>query len=1274
MKIWFVKQPYGFHVTPKCQHLYDRLSELWSKAATGEWSIEDEEEYNKCDVQHIIGMLAAEKKTCKMKLHPWSPKFSKAVETKNFWKILLTLKRHHIRPDLKVLSWGESLGITEVSTLQMTFINSKLHEAQKTLREIKKEAVKLREEHLRELLQITQEAANDKNQEKQLRILIRAHEKKYHYRKIQHILKPKQRSGLSHVLVPEDMNPEDYPYKPDEVKSWRMIHEHNALQRYLQERNKQHFGQAHGTPFTVPPLNKIDWGVNNQYAETLIQGEIHEALLSENKFATSVLKFIAEQKQLLEIDLYISPEEIAKGFRSWKETTSTSPSACHLGLRQIPAIPTDDKELEKVRIQILQVQTNIINIPLQTGFSPVRWQTIINAMLEKIQGRPLLHKLCVIHILEADYNLVLKTIFGRRLMKNCEKHGTLGNIQDGFRKGRSTTRTLLHNEIINDYNKWLRIDNYIGMTDISGCFERILPPIIGLLNRRNGCPKTATQMHAQTLYQAKYFLKTHSGISDMFYLNAQTPVYGNGQGAGDSPSQWSQESAMLLKMYEEHVHGASMSLRTGQTIARLPMAAFADDINLLGNNDNNNKTRKDLIQEVQTAFTTWDRLLHATGHFMELGKCVSYLSLWEFQEDGYAYTMMPEEHKQEIFVTDSLGNTQKIQQLPTNKSQKLLGVMKCPMGDQQDEIKRLQIKSDNLASRLNSNHLTRVEARLAYEAFYLPAMRYSLNITSINQTDIETIQAKATAAFLSTQGFNRHMPCEVVFAPRIYQGVGMRHLYDIQGSDSTQLLLQELNQDNSQTQHMLIALLDAMQLEAGIGESILEDCRPLNNVEWGWVHQIRDFLNHINGKVILGRRKLKRYRTHDTYLMDSPYLATISRKERIYINRCRIYLQVATMSDIATATGFQIHRSWYEPHTDKPAISKLTWPCQNSPCKEAWNSWKKFLRSFERPNGKLTQPLGSWLEHNPDRVHQAYIAEQGDMIWVHQSNGSFHGHPLLRKQRRHMVFHGSSTTIADSPAISAVLVNIIGQYDDTIRTSNAATNSIPAAKNRKNKPWFETAPSHLTYLAGKIQLLRLVKEINMVITEVSKIIIASDGGHDPSSGTSSFGWAMAINDVVIAKGRGPVQVAPAMAESFRAEGYGLASACLFARNFIHKFGINPQQHHWKIVIDSKSLIQRITRYGFHINIPRWNLRPDEDICKVAYKLLKKIPATIVHVKSHQEVNKKCRDHHMDITLNHIADNKATLQRNSMPVPSCHVNNISAAQLWIDNVAITRESQ
>jgi hypothetical protein len=213
------------------------------------------------------------------------------------------------------------------------------------------------------------------------------------------------------------------------------------------------------------------------------------------------------------------------------------------------------------------------------------------------------------------------------------------------------------------------------------------------------------------------------------------------------------------------------------------------------------------------AFMHWNGLLNATGHFMELQKCSCYLQFWQFQEDGYAFTEEPESHGLEVTVTDIQGQVQCVPPLKAGDSQKLLGVMKNPLGNQQDEIKRLKQKK----ATTWPNEITGADARLAYEVFYIPAVRYSLNITAINQIDMETIQSKAVMAFLAAQGYNRHMPREVVFAPTRYQGLSMRHLYDIQGSDSTRLLLQEVNQHHSMTQNLLLELLDTIQLESGIG-------------------------------------------------------------------------------------------------------------------------------------------------------------------------------------------------------------------------------------------------------------------------------------------------------------------------------------------------------------------------------------------------------------------------------------------------------------------------
>jgi hypothetical protein len=346
-------------------------------------------------------------------------------------------------------------------------------------------------------------------------------------------------------------------------------------------------------------------------------------------------------------------------------------------------------------------------------------------------------------------------------------------------------------------------------------------------------------MHATTLEKAKYHLKTKHGISESFYNHSnETPVYGNGQGAGDSPSQWCQQSAMLFDLYAARQQGTTMSTRRRQPVVNIPMAAFADDTNLLGNDDERKLDTDQIVERAQEVFTLWNELLHSTGHFMELEKCACYLSIWAFQDDGYAYTMSPAELGKQIIVRDISGMQKIIPQLKTDESQKLLGVMKNPIENQQDKIDRLKSKSNRIAVQINTNALTTLQAKMAYESFYIPAMRYSLPITSINQMDLDTVQAKAMMSLLATMGYNRHMPREVVYCSMKYQGLGMKHLYDIQGVESTRLLLQELNSD-SVTSEMIKCLLEAIQMEAGIGKQILEDNRTLIYIEWGWIPSIR---------------------------------------------------------------------------------------------------------------------------------------------------------------------------------------------------------------------------------------------------------------------------------------------------------------------------------------------------------------------------------------------------------------------------------------------------
>ena len=121
-------------------------------------------------------------------------------------------------------------------------------------------------------------------------------------------------------------------------------------------------------------------------------------------------------KDLAPLNTQIKLEDFTKGIREWKESTSTSPTGRHLGHYKVAL---QDKE------QLSEGYSKMINMPVRYRFSPNRWQNATSVMLEKDKGDPKIHRLRIIHLFEADYNLFLKLIWGCRMIGRAEKSGSL---------------------------------------------------------------------------------------------------------------------------------------------------------------------------------------------------------------------------------------------------------------------------------------------------------------------------------------------------------------------------------------------------------------------------------------------------------------------------------------------------------------------------------------------------------------------------------------------------------------------------------------------------------------------------------------------------------------------------------------------------------------------------------------------------------------------------------------------------------------------------------
>jgi hypothetical protein len=96
--------------------------------------------------------------------------------------------------------------------------------------------------------------------------------------------------------------------------------------------------------------------------------------------------------------------------------------------------------------------------------------------------------------------------------------------------------------------------------DATSCYDRILPTFATIASWKFGIHKNVAFVMAITLQECKYKLKTLLGVSDEYYKHCRIfPIYGTGQGSGNSPTIWCIISSVLFDCHASQAHGAPPS-------------------------------------------------------------------------------------------------------------------------------------------------------------------------------------------------------------------------------------------------------------------------------------------------------------------------------------------------------------------------------------------------------------------------------------------------------------------------------------------------------------------------------------------------------------------------------------------------------------------------------------------------------------------------------------------------------------------------------------------
>jgi hypothetical protein len=204
------------------------------------------------------------------------------------------------------------------------------------------------------------------------------------------------------------------------------------------------------------------------------------------------------------------------------------------------------------------------------------------------------------------------------------------------------------------------------------------------------------------------------------------------------------------------------------------------------------------------------------------------------------------------------------------------------------------------------------------------------------------------------------------------------HLYLLQGQQCIRLLLRHTLYQTKLGKQIRINLA-WIHLEAGISVPILTNTQTnLDYVQDGWVLGIRLFLKTVDTEIqLMDVEPPQIYRQDDVYLMDTFRVQGLSNSNLSCLNRCRLYFQVARLSDITSIAGTHLYdhvppldREPKEARYPKYPTTTLTWPRQPRPGLTARLYWSKMIhKNFLQANGRLQAPLRKWttLVHTRDR-------------------------------------------------------------------------------------------------------------------------------------------------------------------------------------------------------------------------------------------------------------------------------------------------------------------
>jgi len=1058
----------------------------------------------------------------------------------------------------------------------------------------------------------------------------------------------KSQSGATQTLnridIPQSWPTRDEPIPPfidleDPKKCtvWNHITNPDDIDHYVRLRNRGHFGQAQGTPFTEVPLaHQVNWTADTPTCEEILAGHHHNETISAIPQCEALLKACKVATELDLLPYEITEAEFAGKIRSWKELTTTSPSGRHLGRYKalfvhIPQstedIPTHDISYKAKQQFIIRALVSIINFCLKTGHVLECWKTIINTMIFKETGNYQIHRLRVIHIYEADFNLVL-AVKWRQLLQSSDHHGIINDGLFGGRPGCEAQSLTFLEELKYDISYMTRRTLFNFDNDATSCYDRIIVSLASLINRKYGIHRKVVAIHASTLQQARFHLRTLSGISEQFYTHSiEFPVYGSGQGSGNSPGIWLFISSTLCDIHNKHSHGATFTNPDGTESVTISMVGFVDDST---GSYNDFRPQHELpfdtmMDNMQQDAQTWNDLLWCSGGKLELPKCSYHVLRFKFAPNGKPTPDLTIPDKILQIRDAENGHLIPIPAKQADNPHKTLGHWKSPVSNNNPtQLKALATKAKQTTMLIATGAFSRHGAELAYNGVYLSSLKYVLPQCFFSHNVLAKTEAQTASTLLSKMGFNRHTSCALRYTPKWYAGCGMVPWWVLQSEGQLCLFIKHWR-TNTMISKTLRITTAWSQWQSGLSEPLLSNTEtPLPHLEARWLSSLRYGLNKTGTKIQLNQTFVTPpERDGDIYLMEWAIASGSYTDHQLrIINYCRTYIQVTTISELFQPSCNEILQDMYN--------------CTRPP----WFNTTQFITIQHRPSPqqirKLWMPLcqlwqarlatgahtfgpfnGRATSSRPNRQTYQTTSNTGTIVH-HWINGSYWrlcsstNNNTQESNNRHFITDAQTEWLPTTGSIPINVITIQSTQNGTIfstTTPEQMTNQLPTNHSAETTANNTTLEAHHDTITGgapqfrsqyrcpifqayispldewESRLLKHVRftqhpryvqdQLRACITKNNHLIMVTDQSFQDQN--ASYGWLLCTSTgQTLAENHGPSMGPPSRP---RADAWGILSASLFLKylpRFLQDIGDQPPV--W-ILNRNPGIIRRLQQRG-----------------------------------------------------------------------------------------------